>query len=270
MLFLDWEARVEMKFDYVFIIGAGGTGSHLIEPLAKLLQYHINGTSNITLIDGDSYEEANGTRQLFNPQFVGVNKAEATVQKFPWLGIRAIGLYVNGSRFIELIDTVSDEDITANFLVIMAVDNLATRKAVIEALEESDYQNYTIISPGNAYSHGEVLIYQVRYAKAITTNPLERYPTLANPEDKIPGAGCEEEAVSTPQLITANACAAIGVLLSVSAMLDGKNWFEEIHFNCEKMKIVPQGASIEKGKKTVKSNKKSKISIKKRLAVKKK
>jgi tRNA A37 threonylcarbamoyladenosine dehydratase len=44
------------KIDRVYLIGCGGIGSILIEPLAKLLTYHVNGTSDITLIDGDNFE----------------------------------------------------------------------------------------------------------------------------------------------------------------------------------------------------------------------
>lgn len=274
-----------MKFDYAFIIGAGGTGSHLIEPLAKLLNYHPDGTPNITLIDGDSFEENNNVRQLFNPEFIGVNKAEATSRKFPWLNIQPVSSFVDGPLFLDFV-AAATEDLNANLLIIMSVDNHATRKAIIESLEDSDYQNYTLISPGNAYSHGEVLVYQVLKDNAITANPLERYPNIANPQDRIPGAGCEVEAVSTPQLITANAFAALGALLTVSAMLDNKPWFEELHFNCEKMKMVSQGeakGNQEEVKKTVedkivvkpekkaipvkaKSSKSTKVATKKKVA----
>lgn len=44
------------KIDRVYLIGTGGIGSILVEPLCKLLTYHKNGTLDITLIDGDNFE----------------------------------------------------------------------------------------------------------------------------------------------------------------------------------------------------------------------
>ena len=42
-----------MKFKHVFLIGVGGTGSHLVGPLVQLMRFHPEGTNDITLIDGD-------------------------------------------------------------------------------------------------------------------------------------------------------------------------------------------------------------------------
>ena len=66
-----------MKFKHVFVIGAGGIGSNLMEPLARVLAYHPDGTKNMTIVDGDVYEEKNQIRQLFDAEYVGSNKAEA-------------------------------------------------------------------------------------------------------------------------------------------------------------------------------------------------
>lgn len=45
-----------MKFHTCLMIGCGGTGSHLVEPLTKLLMHHKNGTLKIYVADGDVYE----------------------------------------------------------------------------------------------------------------------------------------------------------------------------------------------------------------------
>lgn len=236
-----------MKFDQVFVIGVGGTGSHLIEPLTKLLGYHKNGTNRITIIDGDSYEEGNGNRQFFNPEFVGVNKAEATCRKLPWLGLTPVPTFVNDVVFKNILDGTL-EDKNSSVLVVMSVDNHASRKALIETMDNSGFKNYAVISPGNGYSDGQIITYCVVDGVAVTGHPLKRYADIANPPDHIPGFGCEIEAVSSPQLIIANASAAVGVLWVVNALLEDSDCYEEIHFNCNKFKLVAQGSPINKAK----------------------
>ena len=59
----------------VKIIGAGGIGGHLIEPLSRYLSYKEDDVE-ITVYDGDKFEERNKERQRFS---VCENKADHTV-----------------------------------------------------------------------------------------------------------------------------------------------------------------------------------------------
>jgi hypothetical protein len=237
---------VEMKFDTAIVVGAGGTGSHLMEPLVRLLSYHENGTTNFTLVDGDVYEARNGERQLFNADALNRNKAEALAERLSFANIAAIPRFINGEMFRNLVDSLLENDINKSLLAVMAVDNHATRKDLIEALDESPYRNWVLFSPGNSYSIGQVIIHARRNGKQLTyRHPFDKYPLLKDPEDHIPGFGCHEEAVSSPQLLVSNASAALAVAYSVSAMLDGRPWYEEVHFDIERLKIAPQGAPIE-------------------------
>jgi len=241
-----------MQFKHVFVVGAGGIGSHLMESLGRLLAYHPNGTRNIVLIDGDSYEEKNRIRQLFDAQYVGKNKAEVLAKKiedalFP---IRYIPEYIDKEKFEQIVSST-----LANrrdpFMVVTAVDNHATRKAIIEALDAGEYPNFVFISSGNGYANGQIMTYVKILGEKGTVHPFDKYDDLKYPDDHIPGTpGCQAEAPSTPQLITANASAALGVLWIVQAMLgipnqEGKiedgDWFEELHFDSLRMKIAPQG-----------------------------
>lgn len=236
-----------MQFKQVYVIGAGGIGSHLMESLSRLLAYHKDGTRNITLIDGDSYEEKNRVRQLFDSKFVGQNKAEVLAKKieeavFP---IRYIPDYVDKEKFSQILENslINRRDL---FLVVTAVDNHATRKAIIEALDSGEYPNFVFLSGGNGHSNGQVLSYVKLLGEKGTVHPLDKYPDLRNPEDHIPGTpGCQAQAPDTPQLITANAGAALGLLWTIYAMLeDSAEWYEELHFDSKKMKIVPQGNGL--------------------------
>jgi tRNA A37 threonylcarbamoyladenosine dehydratase len=70
----------------VKVIGCGGIGSWLVDPLCTLLAYSNYPTVEVSLIDGDTYEERNRERQNFME--IGP-KATVTAQrlreKFPRL-----------------------------------------------------------------------------------------------------------------------------------------------------------------------------------------
>jgi molybdopterin/thiamine biosynthesis adenylyltransferase len=234
-----------MKFKHVFVVGAGGIGSHLLEPLVRLLAYHENGTKNVTIVDGDVYEEKNQVRQLFNAEFVGRNKAEVLAEQMAQAvhPIQHVPEYVNKDKFLDLL--TREVDLEDPVMVVTAVDNHASRKAIIEALDEGEFPNFVFLSGGNGYSNGQVMTYAKVQGEPGTVHPFEKYDDLKYPADHIPGdPGCQVEAVSTPQLITANASAALGLLWTVQSMLDDGEWFEELHFDTVKMKLVSQGNPI--------------------------
>ncbi len=78
----------------VKVIGAGGIGGALLLPLSRYLNFN-GGPAVITVIDGDSFEEKNHQRQMF--QGYG-NKAEVTVNLlkslFAKVDFRARGEYL--------------------------------------------------------------------------------------------------------------------------------------------------------------------------------
>ena len=161
-----------MKFNHVFLIGVGGTGSHLVGPLVQLLRYHPDGTNDITLIDGDKYEESNLTRQVFDEDSLGKNKAEVTAKRFRLETIRVITQYVDQDKFSTILEkTVNKED---SFLVITAVDNHATRNAVINALDGGEYTDFVMVSPGNQYSSGQIVLYVKEDGEPLTTHPFDK------------------------------------------------------------------------------------------------
>jgi hypothetical protein len=100
-----------------------------------------------------------------------------------------------------------------------------------------------LISPGNSFSTGQAITYLKHKGKTVGLHPYQKYPDMNNPPDHIPGTvqGCAAQAASTPQLILANMAAAWAVLANVYALLEDKGWFDEVHFDALKAKIVPQG-----------------------------
>lgn len=230
-----------MKFKHVFVIGLGGTGSHLIGPLTQLMRFHPEGTNEFTLIDGDVYENSNAVRQVIGEGNIGKNKARATAERLESTTIRTVAQYIDKDKFMALLDkTLPDKD--ESFLVIPCVDNHATRKAILEALDESERKNYFWISPGNGYDKGMVVMHVKEDGETLTVHPSHKYADFADPDDAIPtgGDGCIDNVPSAPQLIIANFTAACATLNAIANLLDEKGWYEEYHFNCRKNKLVPQ------------------------------
>lgn len=234
-----------MKFDAVFVIGVGGTGSHLIGPLTQLMSYHSEGCTNIVVIDGDNYEDNNASRQVFSSGHLGANKAVATVERIGHPDLRAVAAYVNEESFGKLLQTHVPSK-KSKILVITSVDNHATRKAIIDCLDNNKYLNFFLFSPGNQFSTGQVISYVKHKGKIVGNHPYQKYPEMQTPDDFIPGTveGCAAMMTSTPQLILANMAAAWGVLSNVYGLLEEKGWFDEIHFDSVKAKIVSRPDKI--------------------------
>ena len=62
------------------LIGLGGIGSQLVDPLARTLAYSSGERSSkkLLLVDGDTYSKRNRERQQFT---IVANKAEATCDR---------------------------------------------------------------------------------------------------------------------------------------------------------------------------------------------
>ena len=184
------------------VIGAGGIGGYLIEPLSRYSSY-CDDHVEVTIIDGDKYEDRNRERQRFKEC---VNKADHTVElmkeEFPRVHFRSKPEYVTESNVIT---TIRESDI-----VFLCVDNHATRKLVSERCSELD--NITLISGGNDETDGDVIVYVRKNGKDVTP-PLTTLTEIANVSDdsKNPGdlteeerQGCEREAQTKPQILFMN------------------------------------------------------------------
>jgi hypothetical protein len=230
-----------VKFDQLILIGCGGTGSAVAEALARLLAYHKDGCKEIILIDGDKFEEKNQERQMFSPKFMGKNKAEALRERLDFIQkVITVPTYINAVDFQDVIlDGIKDVK-KKNLLIVMAVDNVATRLDLITALDESKAANFVLIDPGNGLDDGTVETSIKQKGKWITPHPFDKRPEMRNPKDRIPG-GCAAEAPSTPQLLVANFGAANQVLQVVQALLDDQKFCEDLRFECRKLRAGPMG-----------------------------
>lgn len=210
----------------VVLIGLGGIGSHLAEPMSRILAYTEHSALNhIILIDGDSYKKENRTRQRFE---FSSNKAQATKDKltvlFPELKIEAKPLFITDDNIYIFI---REGDV-----VLLAVDNHATRKLVSNHV--GTLENVLLISGGNDLHDGNIQVYERKNGEDIHTPLTKFHPEIETPQDKNPSElTCEEVAqTGSPQLLTVNFMIA-GLLLNAFTLWiqDGKIPYNEQYFD---------------------------------------
>ncbi len=214
----------------IVIIGLGGIGSHLVRPLCRYLNELMEEVT-VTLIDGDTYEPKNETRQ----EFRGFgNKAEVIAteltERFPEISFSGKAWFVTEENVYL---AINEGDI-----VFSCVDNHATRKVISERC--SGLKDVVLISGGNAYSDGNVQIF-IRANGDCQTPPLTHlHPEIEDPQDKNPGEmSCEELAQSgSPQLIFTNFLASAWMLTTFWKYIEWKNsgskrefGYSEIYFD---------------------------------------
>lgn len=219
------------------IVGAGGISSYLIEPLARYLSYRPD-SSEITVIDGDRFEERNKDRQKFTAY---ENKAVHTVallkSQFHKISFKAKDEYLTESNVIT--------NIRENDVVFLCVDNHASRKLISDRCEE--LQDVTLISGGNDFTDGNVIYFSKKNGTNITKPPTELYPEIASPQDKNPGesdrtSSCQQEAASSPQLLFTNLAIASTMLNCYYAHEQGKADFEQVYLDIvtQRSRPVPE------------------------------
>lgn len=218
------------------VIGAGGIGGHLLEPLCRYLSY-TEDYVEVTVFDGDKFEERNRERQRFSEC---ENKAQHTVEilkkEFPKIHFKAKGEYLTDDNIIT---SIRNDDV-----VFMCVDNHSTRKLVSDRCEELD--NVTLISGGNDYTDGNVITYIRKDGKDVTKPPTALHPKIAEPEDKNPGdltdeerQGCQQEAQTNPQLLFANLAIASSMCNCYYAYEQNKVNFEQVYVDILTQRMRP-------------------------------
>jgi PRTRC genetic system ThiF family protein len=179
----------------VLLVGAGGTGSRILEKLVCLHRAmralgHPAGLV-VTVVDPDAVSHANVGRQAFYPGDVGAFKADVLVNR----ANMAFG-DVGWTSAVAKIDTRSQLGDTD--LVIGAVDNRAARLGILRALENRLSGTCYWLDTGNRAADGQVVLGEVPSRKRETDKPDrlphigELYPELIDPaaEDPDQGLSC--------------------------------------------------------------------------------
>jgi molybdopterin/thiamine biosynthesis adenylyltransferase len=192
------------------IIGLGGIGSSILEPLVRWLAYS-NDPSQvvITLVDGDSFAMSNLARQACTSEDMNrpkVHVASDTIGRIaPELRVAAIPHYVQESNIASII--------REGAVVFMCVDNHPARQLVNEHCDTLD--NVILVSGGNEYDDGNAQIFVRKDGVRVTARLDEYHPEIAtDTEDDKSAPSCTDEAAAgSRQLVFANAFAAMSMLM---------------------------------------------------------
>ena len=201
----------------IHIVGCGGTGGFTFTNLARLFA---GSNTPIILYDGDIVEPKNLKRQQFTKANIDMNKAEALVQNAKADILDLSPVEVRNHYITDVDDFIADilvytpEDATP--VIVSAVDNVATRKLINEALSQLPI-DYIAIDSGNNNEGGQVVVTSSQPASLQESafsdpqlvqlmNMFDVYPELATIEDTNPGLhrSCDEVVESEPQAMMAN------------------------------------------------------------------
>ncbi len=210
----------------VIIIGLGGIGSALVEPLARYLNYN-GGPKELTLVDGDSYEKRNLERQKAAIEDLDRNKAEVHAVRlrstFKGLTVAWHGEYATAANIRSLI---RDGD-----LVFACVDNHSTRKMLQDHCQR--LRDVILISGGNELYDGNAQVFIKRAGRQLTPTIHKYHPEIAFPADKPPDQlSCDElAAMGNEQLLFTNLTVAVLMLNAFYGVSQLKAKYSEVYFD---------------------------------------
>lgn len=189
----------------IVVVGCGGVASYMMPAFIKLLA-QTEHKPTLILYDGDTIEERNLERQLFDDSHIGMNKATALcsllTDDYP---IEVVEHYLSNGEEIP-----GDGAI----LFIGCADNHAARRAILDAVDRGE--GYAVIG-GNEYTEAEAYYYD-QSLKDTPLDPRKYIPSILTDDSGDPTrpAGCTGlAAVAAPQLVLANFSAANSIMWMV-------------------------------------------------------
>jgi len=232
------------KHCVVTVIGLGGVGS-IVARYGAVFLASLQQNCFLTLVDGDKFEPSNASRMLFGKHG---NKAKVVALELlprfrnSRLTLQAVKRYITTDNAGEMI--------RAGDIVILCVDNHATRKLVNDHCAK--LKNIVLISGGNdgvgkdstgnnrLGTYGNVQIYIRRQGRDVTPSLSAYHPEIDNPKDKPPNElNCTELVVSKPQILFSNLAVASGILNTLLLYLSGQLPYSELGFDIAQGKAWP-------------------------------
>lgn len=237
----------------VHLIGAGGTGSQVLEALARmdatLTRLGHPGLS-VTVFDADEISESNLGRQLFSPADVGLNKAvclTTRINQFFGLDWEAIpAMYTDNSPRANI--TISCVDNVKSRLTVHK--HLTSNKQILDVYEKPLYW----LDFGNTQKTGQVILGTVTKIKqpAMTDfETLDELPTLcdmfdlAQVNEQDSGPSCSiAEALRKQDLYINSTLAQIGCALLWKLFREVKIEYHGVFLNLTTLKMNPIAVGI--------------------------
>jgi hypothetical protein len=153
------------------LVGAGGTGTHLLPALHLYLAAHYAAKDwMLFIMDGDTVEAKNLERQFFDPAAITINKAVA-----------ATAALKDAEHVTAITDYLSEDNI-ARFIrdgdtILVCVDNFTVRKRIEDHC--LTLANVVVINGGNEIDSGSVQLWIRENNENITPRLSYLHPEVA-------------------------------------------------------------------------------------------
>lgn len=237
---LAWDRDLRIlnatRIQAVTVVGCGGTGSFVAEGLARLLP----SSEDLILIDMDTVEERNLTRQCFTADDIGQLKSET-------LAKRLADRYQRPIKYSTL--PVGATKLPPG-LIIGCLDNGLARKAIADNIQDGQWW----IDAGNGRDYGQVLIGNSEIIKKMRPSfagsicfrlplPSIQQPAILTqvPEQR----SCNEAVVNDEQSPTINQAMATLLLEVIRRIIQGTCPWAQLHLDLEAGTLTPTLATPE-------------------------
>ena len=168
------DSRLLTRAVKVVLVGAGGTGSHVLRRLANMhlamVELGHPAGLDVIVIDPDTVSKTNVGRQNFWPSDVGQSKAEILVNR--------CNLLMQTGWVAETLKVTDDTQFSNPDIVIGCVDNRKGRAAILTALKRSVYSSAYYLDIGNREHDGQVVLGEVFGASCKRENRLPHVADL--------------------------------------------------------------------------------------------
>ena len=168
------DSRLLTRAVKVVLVGAGGTGSHVLRRLGNIhlamIELGHPAGLDVIVIDPDTVSKTNVGRQNFWPSDVGQSKAEILVNR--------CNLLMQTGWVAEAAKVTDDTQFSNPDIVIGCVDNRKGRAAILKALKRSVYSSAYYLDIGNREHDGQVVLGEVFGASYKRENRLPHVADL--------------------------------------------------------------------------------------------
>lgn len=134
----------------ILLIGLGGVGGMAFECLIRL------GFTNITIVDGDKFEQSNLNRQILSLQS-NINEYKVDVAKNRGLAINPHIKITSIKEFITK-DNISNLFVNEYDYIIDACDTITTKVLLIKMAQAKNYKIISSMGTGNRLNPREITI----------------------------------------------------------------------------------------------------------------
>lgn len=212
----------DVVFD-VIVIGAGGTGTYFIKEAGRFISSLKNKmvVRSFAIVDADTVEEKNLTRQCFMEEDIGAYKADVmanALHELFELDAVAVTRFIDSVKDIEQILPADEKEKLCIPVIIGCVDNHACRLVCESFFHES--ANCIYYDSANEFDNGEV-VYAVKLNNSVIAPPRSHYfPEIKQDKKKRSEMSCTELNAVAPQHILTNMCAGMALLSGFIPLLE--------------------------------------------------